>query len=86
MFLINIQILMSPIVSSWPEQAEIQEFTWVLYLSLPPTRHDLTQGQKPEGRLKYLGPTSLVVIRRFDRKKKNPTFIQFFIFFSYTKF
>ena len=22
------------------------------YLSLPPTRHDLTQGQKPEGRLK----------------------------------
>ena len=24
-----------------------------LYLSLPPTRHDLTQGQKPEGRLKW---------------------------------
>ena len=23
------------------------------YLSLPPTRHDLTQGQKPEGRLKW---------------------------------
>ena len=22
------------------------------YLSLPPTRHDLTQGQKPEGQLK----------------------------------
>ena len=25
----------------------------VMYLSLPPTRHDLTQGQKPEGRLKW---------------------------------
>ena len=25
----------------------------VEYLSLPPTRHDLTQGQKPEGRLKW---------------------------------
>ena len=24
-----------------------------VYLSLPPTRHDLTQGQKPEGRLKW---------------------------------
>ena len=24
------------------------------YLSLPPTRHDLTQGQKPEGRLKWI--------------------------------
>ena len=24
-----------------------------IYLSLPPTRHDLTQGQKPEGRLKW---------------------------------
>ena len=24
-----------------------------MYLSLPPTRHDLTQGQKPEGRLKW---------------------------------
>ena len=24
-----------------------------LYLSLPPTRHDLTQGQKPEGQLKW---------------------------------
>ena len=23
------------------------------YLSLPPTRHDLTQGQKPEGQLKW---------------------------------
>ena len=23
------------------------------YLSLPPTRHDLTQGQKPEDRLKW---------------------------------
>ena len=23
------------------------------YLSLPPTRHNLTQGQKPESRLKY---------------------------------
>ena len=23
------------------------------YLSLPPTRHDLTQGQNPEGRLKW---------------------------------
>ena len=23
------------------------------YLSLPPTRQDLTQGQKPEGRLKW---------------------------------
>ena len=23
------------------------------YLSLPPNRHDLTQGQKPEGRLKW---------------------------------
>ena len=23
------------------------------YLSLPPTRHDLTQGQKPERRLKW---------------------------------
>ena len=23
------------------------------YLLLPPTRHDLTQGQKPEGRLKW---------------------------------
>ena len=25
----------------------------VFYLSLPPTRHDLTEGQKPEGRLKW---------------------------------
>ena len=25
----------------------------VVYLSLPPTRHDLTQGQKPEGQLKW---------------------------------
>ena len=25
-----------------------------VYLSLPPTRHDLTQGQKPEGRLKWV--------------------------------
>ena len=24
-----------------------------IYLSLPPTRHDLTQGQKPEDRLKW---------------------------------
>ena len=24
-----------------------------VYLSLPPTRHDLAQGQKPEGRLKW---------------------------------
>ena len=24
-----------------------------VYLSLPPTRQDLTQGQKPEGRLKW---------------------------------
>ena len=24
-----------------------------IYLSLPPTRHDLTQGQKPKGRLKW---------------------------------
>ena len=24
-----------------------------VYLSLPPTRYDLTQGQKPEGRLKW---------------------------------
>ena len=24
-----------------------------VYLSLPPTRHDLTHGQKPEGRLKW---------------------------------
>ena len=27
--------------------------TVTIYLSLPPTRHDLTQGQKPEGRLKW---------------------------------
>ena len=25
-----------------------------MYLSLPPTRHDSTQGQKPEGRLKWV--------------------------------
>ena len=24
-----------------------------VYLSLPPTRHDVTHGQKPEGRLKW---------------------------------
>ena len=27
--------------------------TDAVYLSLPPTRHDLTQGQKPEGQLKW---------------------------------
>ena len=27
--------------------------TYAMYLPLPPTRHDLTQGQKPEGRLKW---------------------------------
>ena len=36
-----------------------RRFSWygyvkiAMYLSLPPTRHDLTQGQKPEGRLKW---------------------------------
>ena len=34
-----------PRVCSW--------FRGARYLSLPPTRHDLTQGQKPEGRLKW---------------------------------
>ena len=29
------------------------KFRLTEYLSLPPTRHDLTQGQKPEGRLKW---------------------------------
>ena len=29
------------------------DYTIARYLSLPPTRHDLTQGQKPEGRLKW---------------------------------
>ena len=36
-------------VQNWHRGAR-QELA--VYLSLPPTRHDLTQGQKPEGRLK----------------------------------
>ena len=31
----------------------ILKYVYYRYLSLPPTRHDLTQGQKPEGQLKW---------------------------------
>ena len=35
---------------------QLRDTNWncpVEYLSLPPTRHDLPQGQKPEGQLKW---------------------------------
>ena len=31
----------------------VPKFEEAMYLSLPPTRHDLTQAQKPEGQLKW---------------------------------
>ena len=37
----------------WSAGAAADSWNVVEYLSLPPTRHDLTQGQKPEGRLKW---------------------------------
>ena len=39
----------------WSFKVVQEEIPWkeAKYLSLPPTRHDLTQGQKPEGRLKW---------------------------------
>ena len=42
-----------PRVCSWFRAPIQHECQTALYLSLPPTRHDLTQGQKPEGRLKW---------------------------------
>ena len=35
------------------QTAQLKSRGGAIYLSLPPTRHDLTQGQKPEGRLKW---------------------------------
>ena len=35
------------------QTAQLKSRGRAIYLSLPPTRHDLTQGQKPEGRLKW---------------------------------
>ena len=37
----------------WHFGKRVLSFFGTIYLSLPPTRHDLTQGQKPEGRLKW---------------------------------
>ena len=42
-----------PRVCSWFRAPIRHECQTAQYLSLPPTRHDLTQGQKPEGRLKW---------------------------------
>ena len=36
-----------------PLESMFHFISYAMYLSLPPTRHDLTQGQKPEGRLKW---------------------------------
>ena len=35
------------------QTAQLKSRGFAQYLSLPPTRHDLTQGQKPEGQLKW---------------------------------
>ena len=35
------------------QTAQLKSRGRAIYLSLPPTRHDLTQGQKPEGLLKW---------------------------------
>ena len=44
-----------PLGGSYPfaEKQSVYSTAPAGYLSLPPTRHDLTQGQKPEGRLKW---------------------------------
>ena len=39
--------------ASAPQPGDGTQEDWVWYLSLPPTRQDLTQGQKPEGQLKW---------------------------------
>ncbi len=44
----------------------LSDFT--VYLSLPPTRHDMKQGQKPEGRLKWeRAETRTLLVNAADR-------------------